>query len=1051
MTTNPTLPIKLSAPSQSDIYPRLRLHRLLDATSERPMIWIAAAPGSGKTALVTDWLQQHKQRAVWYQLDSGDSDPATFFHYMNLATASLVTACGATLPTFTPEHLPTLGNFARQWFARLGALITQATTFVFDNYQEVTAESPLHELLAGALPLLPAHGRIVILSHAEPPAAYARLLVNRQIATFDTEALRLDETEAVEMASRLGYSFEPVIVKRLNGQAMGWVAGLLLLLEHLRGSPNSEPAVMTGQVLFNYFAGEVLRRMPAHDRDMLLQLAFLPVMNANFTRELTGDDSAAALIEHLARRHWFTQQHAGADADFQFHPLFRSYLLAQARADFPAPRLAEIQARAAHLLSAQGRFEDAVGLLRDAANWPALAQLTVRHAPQLARQGRLHTLLTWIDAIPETVRAEQPWLLYWHGMVLLTSRPLNARGLLVRAFELFDRADDPAGLYLAWSGTVNSYAMAWSDFIGLDPWIEIFETLRKRFPAISDPAVAARVTFGMIAVIMHRCPDHANADYWLDVATKTLAAITEPTQRLMIGSYLVIFRIWRGEMREASFLVESLEPLALDADLAPAALLFWSIASAMHAWSSINIERALAKVRTALQLTEDSGLYAIGYRLCMHAVYANLTANDIDGAQTWARQTESAIRRSGRVDPSAFHHMYSLLHLHAGNGTAAKPHAEKGVEHAVTNGNVIHEALGRVCLGHIHLTLGEIDACEIQTARALDIATRARLRPMVTLCEMNRALIALERDNLPGAVDALRHALALSVQMGGMGNPFFVPRTLTRLYRIALEHDVETEHVRTLIRRLGLHPDAESAYVEKWPWRVRIYTLGRFAVTVDGERLDTDGNAARKPLALLKVLIALGGREVSLQRLIDELWPDTDGDAGRQAFDTALHRLRKLFGADAPLTLKHGALTLDAHRCWVDVWALERLLSTLHTAERDSDFETLFDQSFALYQGSFLGSGDDTPGVLTMRERLSSRFIRGMLHAAQHHESRDRADRAERCYTRLLEIEPAVEDAWLGLVRLHQRQGRHAEAMVSYRRCERVFEKLLGTPPSFTL
>ena len=90
----------------------------------------------------------------------------------------------------------------------------------------------------------------------------------------------------------------------------------------------------------------------------------------------------------------------------------------------------------------------------------------------------------------------------------------------------------------------------------------------------------------------------------------------------------------------------------------------------------------------------------------------------------------------------------------------------------------------------------------------------------------------------------------------------------------------------------------------------------------------------RRPLALLKTLISLGGRNVSEARLTELLWPDADGDLAHQSFTAALSRLRKLLGTDDALVLKDGRLSLSNRHCWVDAWAFERFLAQAEKATK---------------------------------------------------------------------------------------------------------------------
>jgi LuxR family maltose regulon positive regulatory protein len=51
---------KITRPRLTGTVARERLFRLLDLSRERPVIWIAAPGGSGKTTLVASWLDSRK-------------------------------------------------------------------------------------------------------------------------------------------------------------------------------------------------------------------------------------------------------------------------------------------------------------------------------------------------------------------------------------------------------------------------------------------------------------------------------------------------------------------------------------------------------------------------------------------------------------------------------------------------------------------------------------------------------------------------------------------------------------------------------------------------------------------------------------------------------------------------------------------------------------------------------------------------------------------------------------------------------------------------------
>ena len=105
-------------------------------------------------------------------------------------------------------------------------------------------------------------------------------------------------------------------------------------------------------------------------------------------------------------------------------------------------------------------------------------------------------------------------------------------------------------------------------------------------------------------------------------------------------------------------------------------------------------------------------------------------------------------------------------------------------------------------------------------------------------------------------------------------------------------------NVRKLIRTRGLFPASPPYRKRNWPWPFRIYSLGTFRLAIDDKVQSSSGKAPVRPLELLKVLIALGGRDVRAEHLAETLWPHVDGDYAHRSFTTTLHRLRKLLGVD---------------------------------------------------------------------------------------------------------------------------------------------------------
>ncbi len=273
-----------------------------------------------------------------------------------------------------------------------------------------------------------------------------------------------------------------------------------------------------------------------------------------------------------------------------------------------------------------------------------------------------------------------------------------------------------------------------------------------------------------------------------------------------------------------------------------------------------------------------------------------------------------------------------------------------------------------------------------------------------------------------------------------------------RLCEEALEADIAPELVTRLIRQHRLMP--ESPFAPDWPWRVRVYTLGRFAVVCEGQQLSFNGKSPRKALELLQALIAHGGRDVHISLLMQSLWPEESNSNLQNLFDNTLHRLRRIVGLADVLHVQNAKLTLDSDQCWVDAWCFNRLTANIvaeplaPTSSRKDLSDREARTAWRLYTGHFLQTEVDTAWALPHRERLRNRFHRLVRILGARMEEALRWEDAIEVYERGVEIDNLAEILYQHLMFCYQQLGEHAEALRVYRRCRELLSIVLNVAPS---
>ena len=307
---------------------------------------------------------------------------------------------------------------------------------------------------------------------------------------------------------------------------------------------------------------------------------------------------------------------------------------------------------------------------------------------------------------------------------------------------------------------------------------------------------------------------------------------------------------------------------------------------------------------------------------------------------------------------------------------------------------------------------------------------------------------------IAGGDEALAHSqlakgLALARRLHWLHFFRAAPRVAAKVCALGLEHRIETGFVREVIAARSL--DAVRPDLSAWPWAIRVRTLGRFQIELDGTALAFTGKVAKKPLELLQFIIASGGSDVSVATVTFALWRELEGDKAKSAFNVALHRLRKLLASDDAVVLELGRLGLDPRRVWVDCLAFEQLVdSALGAAPGRLTPQAAADvqRAVAMYDGPFLHETEDEPWQMVCRSRLASKLKRAVTRLALEAPPSMAVASVRTLLERALELDPMAEELARELMRLLSECGEQADALNVFERFKSASERGLGARPA---
>ncbi|MGM0643092.1 MAG: BTAD domain-containing putative transcriptional regulator [Thermodesulfobacteriota bacterium] len=1037
-------------PVNHAILHRERLYRILDKTRKKPFTWLAAPPGAGKTSLVSGYVESRDLHCIWYHLDDADSDPVTFFFCMTEIACKKNPEFDTSWPRFGMENFEDMTLYAKRYFDAFFFRMPSGSVLVLDNYQEVLPESEFHHLMKACLKVIPEDIRILILSRDVPPAPLAAARAGDDLEIVDWRSIRFTRDETDEFLKLMGLekSFED-LSRLLYEKTGGWIAGLMLMVKRsdIREIDAGSLDRFTPLEVFDYFAGEMFEKTDAGIQRFLMVSAIFWFMTVEMTTELTGNNDSENILEFLHRRQFFLERRIGDNLTYHYHQLFREFLLYKAEHLIEERELKEYKLKAARILETRGFVESAFGLYQELHDAGEMSRIVLDRASQLLFQNRHKTLEKWISSIPEQIGKTDPWLLYWEGMCFLPFRTPESKPLFEKALNLFESRSDPVGILLSLSGLISCSIFMSLSFRVLDPLIEGIIREKPGMDRLSDEQKVI-VVVSMLNALSFRNPSHPDYLYWKEMGEKILTWDVPLDLKVQVAGFLMWNAQSAGNLAEAFYYIQEYGSKITPENITPLTFTVFENVSLYQSWLAADFNRSRIHYNRILSTARETGVKHMMFFAMAHLTAAELSLGNLSRADDMIRQMEALSDKSGVWGLALYFVVRAWAALLKNDGPGAEFYAEKALRNVFKAGSVQQYAptfLGRSIVCHMQGARAEAENFLI---KAMDYCRKVPAYQTEFACRLVRAEFSFEENDKEATAGFLQQALSLGRKFGYMNVFFWDPRRMAKLCAVALDFDVEPDYVRSLIRQRELKPPGSDP-PEKWPWPLRIYTLGRFAIFRYDEGITFKGKVQKRPLHLLQALVITGGREVPETRLQDELWPDLDGDDAHNAFNMALHRLRKLLGVKGALQLAGGKLSIDLTIVWIDVFVLKELLEKIENICRKGDAgraAVLLESAFDLYKGPFLAGDIDSQGV-SFQENMEQAFLRAVFLTGDLLEKKGRWRKAESIFRRGVEIDPVNEDFHKQIMHCCEKEGRFMEAVSVFKGYKKKLSALSGLEP----
>ncbi len=639
----------------------------------------------------------------------------------------------------------------------------------------------------------------------------------------------------------------------------------------------------------------------------------------------------------------------------------------------------------------------------------------------------------------------------WLRLDSLLKKSLDDEAGALDALEHeFDTAADPQRKWAIAALGAQVVVASYGDFSPLRHWVARFLPAAEEVPI--DPMARLQLASGLMCAFDHAGERELSLKHGERIGRMAREALLElvdfPFPSLVIAAYeqLPSHYAHTGENAHASYCIAQLELLAAHAavdERIASRSLFWA-AGALRLLDEV--ERSRELYARAAKSAQHTGWRWLHFQQTAHNGRPAWDRRDAPAARKVLTELEALADKSRPYEVREVHHLAGWLAIIEDDPRRSEQHHRLALE-AMERGAAPPEHCYLSKSGIAHALVAQRKFAESLEWLANPPASEPRIEAVY---EATVSLIKACRAAHEGRNDDYRAELmrgfAKAREFELVRLFLNLPRELAVMCADALEEDIESAFIVKLIARRGLLPPDNAG--ESWPWPIRVNAMGVFSLTIDGKAADAGQRGGDHRLNLLKLLAANDGRALSVQRVIDILWPDAEPDNGRKSFDMALSRLRKLVGRDEAFAIQEGKLVASAQLVWIDTVAFVRMIDRNLSANASTlarDGERLIRR----YRHGFLdGEAPDIAWQIEPRERFKLRFIRAMSTIASKLMEAGDTDAATRALEHALEAEPLAETLYQKLMLIHGERGRAAEVQRVYRQCCKMLAALLAVTPS---
>jgi len=385
---------------------------------------ICAPAGSGKSTLMSHWIEESSMPYLWYGIDQWDNNFVLFLKYIQRGLQNIDASISSQMNTFLEGYLSMNPDSLIKGIVALLQEIKKSWVFVLDDYHLI--EDPrIHTLIKTLFEYMPKVMTICLLTREDPPLNLGRLRAQQKLFQLRAPDLKLSLEETSDFFEKaLNYPLADKDKDYFYNRCEGWIAGIQIVTMVLKETDQVQTFIdsfsNSHDYIMDYLLEEVLNKRSRKEREFLLKSSILLDFNEQQCAYVLNEevDEIGKTIHALIRSNSFLMTLNREEKCYRYHHLFK-HLLNEQLENYPDIDEKILYTRAGFWYEEQKLYSEAISNYIIGKSFEKAQRLIELRYAEMDRTLNSASWLEWTRTLPDRYIKSSPVISLGFGWALL--------------------------------------------------------------------------------------------------------------------------------------------------------------------------------------------------------------------------------------------------------------------------------------------------------------------------------------------------------------------------------------------------------------------------------------------------------------------------------------------------------------------------------------------------------------------------------------------------------------------------------------------------------